>query len=260
MEEDLIFPCGQHPRASQSSVPRSLATKKSEGSLNASNTSASEGSFRKRSLPAKISDCLLIENFGIQDLDYMALSKGSRRSTDYTINPRDHRRMLASWRKMLHVRFLAPQLISILPFYLSSIFDTVQPQRLMQVRLPPNSNVVYRDNNSSFEHDSGLSFNVQPPSTPTAKECDKHGPSSPLPSSTSPLQLARRVYTIMACKEPIWVEYEALYGTSPTVSKVHGRDTNTARDEFEFYWSNWVKYVERFCHPLVVSMHNLFLQ
>ena len=245
MEEDLIFPSGHLPRIPSSSTSLSLPSQKSANSSRITLiNNKSDYSLDISSPTASIGDNLLIEKADSQDSESLNLCPGSRHSADYAVNPRDHRRLLASWKEMLHNRFLAPQLVSILPFYLSSMFDTVQPQPLIQVRLPPNSGIVHRDpeDHSSYDHDSGISYNIQYPFI--SKDAPKPHPSAPLPSSTRPLQLARKVYTIMACKEPIWAEYEALYGSSPTVSQVLGRNTNTARDEFEFHWSNWAKYVK----------------
>jgi len=68
----------------------------------------------------------------------------------------------------------------------------------------------------------------------------------PLPESVVRLQLARQVQTIIACKNAIWERYQALYSKSSTVSEVtiskkeRNIKSNTARDEFEFHWDNWV--------------------
>jgi hypothetical protein len=54
-------------------------------------------------------------------------------------NYRDHSRIRASWEAMLASRFLPPQLLPVLPFYLSSTFEVVHSYPLLQVDLPSNS-------------------------------------------------------------------------------------------------------------------------
>lgn len=157
---------------------------------------------------------------------------------------RDHRRICESWKDMLNHHFIAPP-VSILPFYLNSIFASVVPQPPLQLNLPPNSPL------------SGKLWPIGSSDSPTRfdilngddsiKNCGGFSISYPLPESVARLQLARQVQTIIACKNAIWERYEALYSKSSTVSDVtiskkeRNIKSNTARDEFEFHWDNWVK-------------------
>lgn len=157
---------------------------------------------------------------------------------------RDHRRIAESWKDMLNHHFIASP-VSILPFYLNTIFTSVVPQPPLQLNLPPNSSssatpLPIGSSDSSTKFDI-LNVDDSPKS---------HGGLSisyPLPESVARLQLARQLQTIIACKDSIWKRYEALYGRSSTVSDVtiskkeRNIKSTTARDEFEFHWDNWVK-------------------
>ena len=143
---------------------------------------------------------------------------------------------------MLNHHFIAPP-VSILPFYLDSIFASVVPQPPLQLDLPPNSPLCGKPIRSP---DSSTRFNVLN-GDDTIKNRGGLSISYPLPESVARLQLARQVQTIIACKNAIWERYEALYSKSSTVSDVtiskkeRNIKSTTARDEFEFHWDNWVK-------------------
>jgi hypothetical protein len=157
---------------------------------------------------------------------------------------RDHRRIRESWKDMLNHHFIAPP-ISILPFYLNSIFASVAPQPPLQLNLPPNSSLS-RKPRPVGSPDPTTRFHILN-SDDTVKQHGGLSISYPLPESVGRLQLSRQVQTIIACKNAIWERYEALYGKSSTVSDVtiskkeRNIKSNTARDEFEFHWDNWVK-------------------
>ena len=142
---------------------------------------------------------------------------------------------------MLNHHFIAPP-VSILPFYLNSIFACVAPQPPLQLNLPPNSSL------SGFPRPVGRpDFQVLKNTDEGVKCQGSLSISYTLPESVAPLQLARQVHTIIACKNAIWDRYRALYGKSSTVSDVtiskkeRNIKSNTARDEFDFHWGNWVK-------------------
>ena len=184
---------------------------------------------------------LLIPNSSVGDLE--VLSPSSPTHYENKISPRDHRRICESWKEMLNHHFIAPP-VSVLPFYLSSIFAHVAPQPPLQLNLPPNSSL------------SGLPRPIErlgsPIEPPNSADEGINGQgnlsvSYTLPESVVPLQLARQVHTIIACKDAIWDRYQALYSKSSTVSDVtiskkeRNIKSNTARDEFDFHWENWVK-------------------
>jgi hypothetical protein len=244
-EEQQIFPCG--PQFSDSlPLPTDSAVSLSSNFLTTPTASTEAISpispTNEKLLPAKKTSS--------HDSDFY--SQTPRISLEYGIDPRDHRRLAASWKAMLQTRFLSPQPLPILNFYLSSIFGKLEHLPQLQFRLPPNSNLLkyppWDDrscSNSSFDHESAITFSPQP--TPPPKkvvwgaDTDTFVSHSPLPNSSSAVQLARRLNIIAGCKEAIWEAYETLYGDCLGVSKVHGRARSTARDEFELHWSNWIK-------------------
>ena len=186
---------------------------------------------------------LLIPNPSIGDLETQ--SPPSPTHYENKFSARDHRRICDSWKDMLNHHFIAPP-VSILPFYLNSLFAHVAPQPPLQLNLPPNSPVggLPRPLGPS---DSPTGFHILNGANGAAVSQGTFSVSYPLPESVAPLQLARQVHMIMACKDAIWERYQALYSKSSTVSDVtiskkeRNIKSNTARDEFEFHWENWVK-------------------
>lgn len=173
----------------------------------------------------------------------------SPRGFTYKINPRDHRRLSVSWKSMLNRRFIATVPLPVLSFYLSATFDRVMPLPQLLVRLPQNSGLVKSETQDRIYHSSnGGTFDVHPnrPAAPATWNSDQARLNIPLPCSSNAVHLARRFYTIAACKEAMWAEYEILYGNVPTSPKVGSFDEsegshNTLREDFEFHWSNWVE-------------------
>jgi len=186
---------------------------------------------------------LLIPNPSVGDLE--ALSPPSPTQHENKISPRDHRRICESWKDMLNHHFIAPP-ISILPFYLNSIFAQVAPQPPLRLNLPPNSSLSELPQPVGCLN-SPTGFYILNSTDEGVKSQGNLSISYPLPESVAPLQLARQVHTVIACKDVIWDRYKALYGRSSTVSDVtiskkeRNIKSNTARDEFEFHWDNWVK-------------------
>ena len=186
---------------------------------------------------------LLIPSSSVGDLDTLG-SPSSPIQYEHK-SARDHRRICDSWKDMLNDHFIAPP-VSILPFYLNSIFASVAPQPPLQLNLPPNSPLNEKPR-SLGSSDSLTGFSIINSDDSSVKSQGGFSVSYPLPESVARLQLARQVQTIIACKNAIWDRYEALYGKSSTVSQVtiskkeRQIKSNTARDEFEFHWDNWVK-------------------
>ena len=183
---------------------------------------------------------LLIPSSSIADLETL----GSPPSPTYHEHKsaRDHRRICESWKDMLNHHFIAPP-VSILPFYLDSIFSSVVPQPPLQLNLPPNSSLSEKPRTLG-RSDSSSGFSVLG-NDKSIKNQGSFSISYSLPESVARLQLARQVQTIIACKNTIWDRYEALYGKSSTLVTISKKErnikSNTARDEFEFHWDNWVK-------------------
>lgn len=170
-----------------------------------------------------------------------------RTSIQYLANPRDHRRIEASWECMLQTRFISISPLSILSFHLLATFDRVEPLPQLLVRLPYNSRVAKsgfqsQDDSESINYipNSTVFYNAQPMPlvAPSSWDSNPYELTVAIPDYTNALNLARRFYTISACKDAIWDEYEKLYSGMLTSG---GEDTK--RDEFEFHWSNWVEFV-----------------
>lgn len=259
-EEDQIFPCGPNPRGNQSGSSLSIPAETSDNQnykLLVTTSRTPNTSSEAISPLSSISDTFPFDKPNSSDSDPNFYNTSSRQSYDYEVNPRDHQRIAASWKSMLETRFIAANPLSVLSLYLSAVFERVLPLPQMQIRLPPNSGVAEPETeedssgSSSMNSipDSAVSFKTQPmpPAAPSAWDDPTNFiPKKPIPNSSGAIHLARRLHTIAACKESIWAEYKALYSDTPTVSKIKGRDGktnngNTARDEFEFHWSNWVE-------------------
>jgi hypothetical protein len=175
---------------------------------------------------------------------------------------RDHSRLKASWDALIERRFLAPQPLSILPLYLSSIFVDLQSRPTLRVSLPPNSFAVRASiqaasglsSSNGFETylngDEELEGQDQPQESWFAKtsgldrSSDVYGLHEAILNefkcsvdATAPMHLARTVSIVEHCKDAMWTEYKVLYGSLPAYGD------NTLREDFEMYWNNWKKYM-----------------
>jgi len=238
-EDDLTFPCGPAPYPGLTDSALLSTTSSSDSMTGSSQTSLTTPML---GLPCDHLDPL-IPRPSIGDLDPPAPPSPTQHESG--TSPRDHRRIRESWKYMLHHYFIA-QPVSILPFYLNSVFSSVVPQPLLQLDLPPNTSLSGQprplgcsDPPTGFHVLNSINGGIQSQGSPLIFY--------PLPESVAPLQLARQVHTITACKDAIWDQYKALYSNSSTVSDVtiskkeRNIKSNTARDEFEFHWENWVK-------------------
>lgn len=238
-EDDLTFPCGPAPYPGLVDSTLLTTTSSSDSTLGSSQASL----MTPLSPRPRDHLNLLIPNPSISDLEVP--SPPSPTQHEARISPRDHRRICDSWKDMLNHHFIAPP-ISILPFYLNSIFACVAPQPPLQLNLPPNSPLSGLPRPLGCP-DSPNGFHVLSSPNEAIKSQGSLSITYPLPESVAPLQLARQVHMIIACKDAIWDRYQALYGRSSTVSDVtiskkeRNIKSNTARDEFDFHWENWVK-------------------
>jgi hypothetical protein len=133
-EDDLTFPCGPAPYPGLTDSALLSTTSSSDSMTGSSQTSLTTP---VSALPRDHLN-LLIPNSSIGDLE--APSPPSLTQRENKISPRDHRRICESWKDMLNRHFIAPP-ISILPFYLNSIFASVAPQPPLQLNLPSNSSL-----------------------------------------------------------------------------------------------------------------------
>lgn len=166
-----------------------------------------------------------------------------------------HTKLKAAWDAMLSSRFLAPQLITVLPFYLSSTFVNVQTLSSLQISLPPSPHERRQtslESQSSSEYDDTL-FESPPSAERQSEDVDVFSLRSTqssqrtVPSQCAFMHLAKTVKTITACKEAIWTEYEKLYsGRLPPVARTArlkdgrlDRFRHSPREDFDSEWKKW---------------------
>ncbi|KAF5367526.1 hypothetical protein D9758_003609 [Tetrapyrgos nigripes] len=176
-----------------------------------------------------------------------------------TPHPQDHSKLKAAWDAMLSHRFLAPRVVTVLLFYLSSCFVDVKSHPSLHIPLPPNSGVgpptqsqrTSRGRSDTFNPiqqfelqkttDGRRSDEESPPESPTS--------ASHRQSTWAPMHLAKVVKTVQACKEAIFDEYEKLHSADlPPVQLTSPKDgrklivsstKSSTREIFEREWLNW---------------------
>jgi hypothetical protein len=248
IEEELIFPCGRPPK--HRSPP--LSTDKSSYSPSASSSSVPSAGISPNGLKSAGSKTVLTQ---IPESCSNASPEGS---VCPSFEPRDHSRLKAAWEAMLESRFLPLQLLTVLPFYLSSVFTNVQSHPSLQIPLPPNSHCRSSDGPKIETIDPDIFFDNFSAARSSTQFDDDSLFYSPLKTSQrtipswAPMHLAKTVQTISECKRAIWVEYDKLYHNDPALPRVTrtsrqkdmpGMMRKTTRDEFEEAWSNWQQYV-----------------
>lgn len=173
-----------------------------------------------------------------------------RKSISDTEHPQDHTRLKTAWDAMLATRFLAPNLLSVIPFYLtSSSFIDTKAHESLTIALPPNSGVIPTQNpqpnlNERFSRPGRRSIKVD--------GFTFHASLSPVMqpqlSIATSMHLAKTVNTIRGCKEAIWNEYNKLYSADASyiLSRIAPDEDNSfqqpvhiSRKAFEVDWSNW---------------------
>lgn len=177
-------------------------------------------------------------------------------------NCRDHSKLKAAWDAMLHNRFLCPELVTVLPFYLSSCFGDVRTHPTFHIPLPVNSGSVTANTKadplpSSFDyshyfHLSSITRNTG--ETQKQVSLVTNGRTSSLatsvPRSISAIHLSKTVAIVQACKEAIWEEYNKLYSpssdsrpiarmTRPGKYDMLASSESSIRDKFDLEWTNW---------------------
>jgi hypothetical protein len=280
IEEDLIFPCGPRPLRISTDVshggpisPRSPSSLTLSDGWPSQSQDHSSHSTLPNSPEASSPDITPLSTYLGSSSTF---TLGPTVPSDFDEHPRNHTKLKAAWDAMLSKRFLAAQVVTVLPFYLSSAFVDVRTQLSVQIPLPPNSitdkkkgGKLYssaRNNNSgqiSVDLDIHSDLKMSPGKATTADAKNDSNPSSRTQSQlkfprrvpTCPsMHLAKTVQTVIECKESIWFEYENLYGPAvPQIAQtVRGKDDippwhhHTAREDFERAWSNWEKYVRVF--------------
>ena len=185
-----------------------------------------------------------------------ATSSISTESYDEMEHPQDHTRLKTAWDEMLNTRFLSPNLLSVMPFYLTSMFS-VNAHTPVLISLPPNSGVhptlrspqsmgSLRSPDCGFSALSNRSIKTDGFSMPTTFSLG----SRPQPAPWGTMHLAKITSVIKGCKQAIWAEYEKLYSrealsilarTAPDEEEYASLPNNCPiHKAFEIDWNNWI--------------------
>ncbi|THH07378.1 hypothetical protein EW145_g3428 [Phellinidium pouzarii] len=237
IEEDITFPCPdtqttRTPRASptpRGQIPRAYPN--STRSQVCRNGEESHDKFVDESPSSNKSRSIDTVSGGRQD-------------------QRDHSKLKEAFMQMLNVRFINPQILTVLPFYLQAVLQEVQTIPGLQLFLPPPSGVVdipeSSDSDSNISVDSSSSTLVGSPSSTSSSAQPRwlsevsqmsnfsHATVEPESLIRARIHLSRTVEVVRGCKEAMWAEYEKLHIMDRNVP-----NSRLDRDDFETYFHNW---------------------
>jgi len=189
----------------------------------------------------------------------------SSEAVDLANHPQNHTKLKAAWDSMLASRFISNKVLSVLPFYLSTLFTNLEVHNLYTVPLPGNTPL---EHGIWDDDDSLYSFprlrRCLPQKSPTVNIDPNNLINHPIITELPRLQamdsqglagmhLHRVVQVIKSCKETIREEYHKLYPKvksvrpSIRVQRQFGNDImgvvyRGARPEsFEIEWSDWIQ-------------------
>ena len=201
------------------------------------------------------------------------MSPTTTESKPETEHPQDHTRLKTVWDAMLATRSLSPNIVSVIPIYLtsSSFIDTKILSPLV-IPLPANSGTLpslrscqsFRSlkgkGSERYLPDTPSLFDFAPSISARSRTVDSFSLRSSVSSTYQPsvpawgtMHLAKTVNTIRGCKEAMFTEYKKLY-SSEALSLL----LRTAPDEedylsyphkyvvrkaFEVDWRNWELWV-----------------
>ncbi|EPQ52800.1 hypothetical protein GLOTRDRAFT_140421 [Gloeophyllum trabeum ATCC 11539] len=253
VEDDLIFPCGPLPTsATPSPALSSVILPTTYGISSRSFSTARSSTLYDSDTPTSDQAPSLPKTFQSDSQNSLVIPGRTSKPRDqpYVNDNRDHSKLKAAWDAMLHTRFLAPRLLSVLPFYLSSLdFVDLQTHAALNIPLPPNSMLVDGGRRAVPAPDTRIDLGdilelkarlKRPSGEAGAKLKESPNHRSLLVQSCAPIHLMRTIRLISACKEAIWDEFQRLYGDDPKVHPLKERPSqNTCRDEFEVAWYNW---------------------
>ncbi|KAJ7593263.1 hypothetical protein C8J56DRAFT_930700 [Mycena floridula] len=276
IEEDLIFPCAPYTRPRQRPPPISVDFRQSDSSPssaisvrsrssstlpiadnwpNSAATDAYEPSLKKRpslsplaEVPPPLPPPQARASMWPSLRSTLSFESDDGTDSGHEFHPQDHSRLKAAWDSMLTNRFLTPNIINVLPFYLSSCFVDVQSHNPLQIPLPSNSthSALRLSEERSSWFDPEHQFDLTPYSGRKSNEtADSTHDRQSFPSAS--MHLAKTVKTIVACKEALWEEYRKLYSTElPPVTRtsrpneaLSQSSESSAREGFDRAWSNW---------------------
>src|SRR6266404_1906134 len=171
------------------------------------------------------------------------------------IDPLDHSKLTRCWREMLTSRWISASITSVLPFYLTAIFETSRALPALEILMCSCSSL------KAFPSKHGSHQQMLDPesfrhlSHVTVKHEHAHVtwlPASEAPphfvSSNMTMHLARMVAIVNGCKEALWETYNKQYGNDPRSPYRKSRhraeepckaSVYRLREEFEHHWLNW---------------------
>lgn len=198
------------------------------------------------------------------------LSSSSRADSTQDLFAQDHAKLKRAWEEMLGQRFLTHKLLTVLPFYISSLFSQVQVHPTMSVLLPPPSSLsspAY-ELDAELENEDENEAHLRWLEAMRSGAVQLNGPASRKESSAAlrqrppvatvkkwnKLHLARQVRLITACKEAIWQAYQTLDVEDEGGYPARGEPPkDELRDEFDRNWEDWeecVSLLSRFARAL----------
>ena len=276
VDDDLIFPCGRSPQQAREEDRMSRSTGSQNAPHNGTMGNASTLSFTSSSSILSADNKVLSPTFSsphptpppsaiVQSASMDSSSSQPREADQYTqkdpvssVDKRDHSRLVKAWDAMLHNRFLAPQVSSVLPFYLSTCFSDIRMMPSLHILLPPSTEQL-NSSKESFDlpgqgsetprdlaelylslslHGNKISVDRAAGASKAPKQPWKHATIA----SWASIHLARSLDTIRACKDAMWEAYleGRGFGDRPEADEGH------LRDDFETAWQNWEVYVSQF--------------
>ena len=189
----------------------------------------------------------------------------SSETVDLVNHPQNHTKLKAAWDNMLARRFISNKILSVLPFYLSTLFSSLEVHNLYTVPLPGNTPLehgIWDDDDSlySFPRLQRCLPQKHPTVNIDPNNLINHPIITELPrlramdsQELAGLHLHRVVEVIKSCKEIIREEYHKLYPIdksvrpSTRVQKQFGNDISGVvyqgahLESFEIEWCDWIQ-------------------
>jgi len=251
IDEDLVFPGRSSP---ESELDSNVVTPSPQLDSIASLSPGPDPHFLRapdtRSIDVKTITSATLSNsahFGSRD-DWSSFFEASISSLQYSVDPIDHSRLNRAWHEMLSSRWISASITSVLPFYLSAIFQNFRALPALEILMGPTSTshpfssegFQQMIDPEPFRHLRYATVKDDAESSVTWMPASE-APPHLIPSQAS-MHLARMVAIIASCKEAIWHAYNRLYckdrSRIPSLNHRSGQ-IHTIREEFEHYWLNW---------------------
>jgi hypothetical protein len=182
---------------------------------------------------------------------------------DLANHPQNHIKLKAAWDNMLASRFISNKVLSILPFYLSTLFSGVEIFHLYTVPLPTNTPLEYGiwdDDDSLYSFPRPRNRPQQKNHLPVVKVDPDNLINHPIITDLPRLQamdlqelagmhLHYTVNFIKTCKEAIREQYQKLFpddeGSQPNgrIQRIVGTDVlfqGAKPEPFDVEWHDWV--------------------